>query len=281
MQSVEINPTIQAFEVLSDRISNLEDTVNLVAKTTQLQEATTYGLLNHEMLGLPCVVTRHKSTERVDSRLNGAPAKVSAMIFSFTDLTYETVMHVAFGPDGVDAGGHFTAEENDRISAVQKRIDPQDYVSMSTAGIDSCQPDTIGETMQRIVDEERQKYPNISDGAVVRPFYFTMHTFAILVVQPRNLIGAMRTEHVEIPFASLCSDAIRLCEGMTKRRSAVEVFDVCAFSAHAYVDYCRWRYGPDIRAVAYALGEQQMEDLKRLIGHVFFQTEWVTDDIDL
>ena len=54
MEAVPVAPVIQSFEVLSDRILNLEDGVNVLLGNARHREMRTFGTLDHRLLGLPC-----------------------------------------------------------------------------------------------------------------------------------------------------------------------------------------------------------------------------------
>jgi hypothetical protein len=84
-------PVIQSFEVLSDRISNLEDGINLLLGTARHREVRTYGPLDHRLLGLPCPTMRFpddsgEMPEPEKRRENEAQSRVNAMIFEFHGL---------------------------------------------------------------------------------------------------------------------------------------------------------------------------------------------------
>jgi len=267
--STDIDPHIQAFEVLSDRISNLEDAVASLTDSARLQERTTYGRLNHRLLGLPCSTTRHKPTERVASRVPGAPASVAALVINFPNLTYENILRPAAGPEGVDAGRQFTDEENARIQAAQARAHPQDFPTMKEANIVSYHLDTIGETIHRAIDKARQHYPSLSGSTIVRHFEYP-DTLAFLVVFSTPV---EQHEMRDVSFETLCSEGIRLCKDCSddERPTAAEVFDICPHSAQAYLDFCRWSCSPrDDSERGHLSYPERFLGLK---NHIFFDEE--------
>ena len=86
-----MEPVIQSFEVLSDRISNLEDGINLLLGNARHREVRTYGPLDYRLLGLPCPTVRFSedSEELLDPerrRENEAQPKANAMIFELHGL---------------------------------------------------------------------------------------------------------------------------------------------------------------------------------------------------
>jgi hypothetical protein len=122
---VQVAPVIQAFEILSDRVSNLEDGVNLLIGHARHRESRTHGELDHRLLGVHCPVTRHPCglLEHIDHdpalrHENAADARVSAALFEYTGLDK---LHQGHGGDDFcrrpcASNDHLTPSEATRVA---------------------------------------------------------------------------------------------------------------------------------------------------------------------
>lgn len=97
---VEIAPVIQSFEIVSDRISNLEESIGILLAHARHREVRTFGELDHRLLGLPCPVTRYEDETLEQFRgdpprrlENRAEAKVRALIVEYEGLSNLRVCH--------------------------------------------------------------------------------------------------------------------------------------------------------------------------------------------
>jgi hypothetical protein len=276
-----LDPHIQAFELLSDRVSSVEETLALLSHSVRLQEATTYGHLNHRVLGLPCAVTRHKANECVNSRLPGAALHVSALIVTFPGVSYQEVLNLHL-PDPEQLFQHFNDAEAVKVRKAQEAAD-MEFVRMVDADIESVHWDVLGEMMQRILDKRKRKCKTLGDAVVLRPFYWTEKSTAFLMLQPLAA-GASRwgeptsRDYSEVPFTETCHDMVSLFQGVMKGFTKavpqrLEVFDVCPLVAQAYLDYCRWRYSKKDGGERQRLVAGQLSHLRKMKLHVFFETE--------
>jgi hypothetical protein len=276
-----LDPHIQAFELLSDRVSSVEETLALLSHSVRLQEATTYGHLNHRVLGLPCAVTRHKANECVKSRLPGAALYVSALIVTFPGVSYQDVLnHHLRDPEQLFQ--HFNEAEAMKIRRAQDAAN-REFVPMVDAGIESVHCDVLGEMMQRILNDGKRKYRTLNDAVALRLFYWTEKSTAFLMLQPLATGTSIREEptsrdYSEVPFAEACHDIVSLFQDFTRVLAKavpqkMEVFDVCPLASQAFLDYCRWRYSKKDGGERQRLVEGQLHHLREMKLHVFFEGE--------
>jgi hypothetical protein len=148
----EIDPNIKAFELLSDRVSNLEDSVDILLEQARLQELQTHGPLNSRALGLNGSITRHSGTAQCrHTRTQTASMHLGALIITYEDLFFQYISDKHFpSADGLTFA-RFTEEEKACIAELYVGDGP--YVSTRSAQIDSNHVDVCGESLQRLLDE--------------------------------------------------------------------------------------------------------------------------------
>lgn len=276
--STDIDPHIQAFEVLSDRISNLEDAVAILIESARAQESTTYGTLNHRALGLPCATVRHRADERMKTRAPGAPEHVSALIVKFPDITFEHILNLRCGVEREDISVYFSPTETLAILRAQEDLGDK-IVSSEQVKILSCHHGSIAEGLQRLVDREKKRYSALGGDVIVRPFDWTDYCAAFLIIQPRvygtpHENALLRAPFRESPFQTICVEMLQLFQGLAGQPvRKMETFQVCPFAASAFVDYWWWQSNDKTNSARHRRVQIQIEKLRSLRTHVFFEEE--------
>jgi hypothetical protein len=179
--TVEVAPVIQSFEVLSDRISNLEDSANLLLSHAIFCEVRTHGPLNHRLLSLPCPVTRHKDlpvefapADAWYREGNSAPARVSALVLEFQGVP---ILHRCHGEDAfcksiVASDTYLTPTEVTRIAGT--------CCTTRAAGMHSTHEWVCEEIISRRLEHRRLSSPVLGRCVTFLPC-FKGHEFAVLI----------------------------------------------------------------------------------------------------
>jgi hypothetical protein len=274
-----MDPHIQAFEILSDRISNLEDTVAALAESARLNEITTYGPLNFKMLGLPCPISRHKATERVSGRLLGASANVSALIVSFPETSSDEILDLrrCYGTEWI--ASHFTPDDATSIRKAQEKNAGNLCVTMKEAGIPSYHRYLNGELLQRLVDEARVGV--FEHEVIIRPFNRESGSAFLVLQQEKDTEEDSQERDGPMPFHSVCAGMVRLVQALSGQAAKrMETFELCAIAAHAFVRYMKWRSANDFDLARLSRTDIAVEHLRSLESHVFFSEELCDDAIE-
>src|ERR1044071_4528373 len=140
VEMVDIDPSITAFEHLSDRVSNLEDSVDILLEQARLQELQIHGPLSSRALGLKGSITRHSQTATCrHARTQTASMHLGALIISYEDLFFEYIEKKHFPTLHDISFASFTEEEKSRIAEFY--VEEGSYVSTRAPQIDSYHVD--------------------------------------------------------------------------------------------------------------------------------------------
>lgn len=192
------DPSIKAFELLSDRVSNLEDSVDILLEQARLHELQTHGPLNSPALGLKGSITRHSQTARCrGARTQTASMHLDALIITYEDLFFQYISDKHFPSADELTFARFTEGEKARIAELYVGDGP--YVSTRSAQIDSNHVDVCGESLQRLLDE---------------------------LVKDLPILGKCDNVHLLIPDAAMSIMVVGIPENVTLDRVLRELVDL-------------------------------------------------------
>jgi hypothetical protein len=280
MEDIPAGAVIQSFEVLSDRISNLEDAVSVlrtgVAELLERnirKEMSCHGRLDHDILGIPCRVVRLPQHHQLHSpetcpRTKGAAEPwVKAVVLSFShDKLSEDDIRNRLVPNVNGPDSRFQDWEQEKIAALATVP-----YRMRGTGIRSAHPDPDCTHMQRVLDGLRRgpDYPELSKCS---EFYMRMPyddlAFVLVCQEPQPLVKLIR-ETMKLA-RNICGDVVRYWGEVLLTVSDCDV-DVAQFLI-ASARYCFSGNDQEV-AEARQIMERSLRDVKsRLKEHPFFDS---------
>jgi len=189
---VQLGPFIQAFEILSDRMSNVEEGVSLLLGNARQRECRAFGELDNRILGIPCPVVRlpdrfpdadpDDPPYRQEYRADG---RVSALIVGFEGLrVLGDHSRREDGTLGCVMRDFLTPAETGRLSNLTG--DRVICCKTGEMGIHSIHERVCEETVARRLESLRLDLPTLSRCMTCIPCFRT-EDFAVLIVSATPL----------------------------------------------------------------------------------------------
>jgi hypothetical protein len=241
------DPHIQAFDLLSDRVSNLEEGLNLLISNAKHRELRAYGALDGSLWGLRCPLWRSNGDARATETQRqdyAAPAEVEGIIVILKGLHWAgdicfpiscPANHIESGDKEKDRASFFTDEERRGIATERARLDDANIAECAVnrdAGVSSTQMFVCEEAAVRFLALEKARFPTLTQSIIQPMFGFDCDTFAIELESPQ-LVDIVVREIVGL---------ITTC-GSGKEIKEVHLYDCSAYQLGVYRAYCQCTYG--------------------------------------
>ncbi|KAJ3041690.1 hypothetical protein HDV00_008777 [Rhizophlyctis rosea] len=254
------DPHIQAFDILSDRVSNLEEGINLLISNAKHRELRAYGALDSSLWGIRCPMwrsngdTRATETHRQDY---AASAEVDSIIVTLEGCDWAgdvcfpiscpasnvQFCHAKYGQSEdwlIDRAAFFTDAERRRIATDRAQLDDmgiEECASSRGAGLSSTQLFVCEEAAVRFLALKKAHFPTLAQSVIQPMFGFDLGTFAIALDSPHPVDVVVRD----------ILGLITICGG--KGIKHVDLYDCSAHQLEVYRAYCQWSYGGDEAAL--------------------------------
>ena len=194
---VELDPNIQAFAIIDDRLSNIEENQALFKEALQLEEMRRIGPLNKRLLGFPFNLDRQADSSEKSSTLTPFPEAVIVTVVPKCD--YETA------PTHYDCCCFSnTAPERKMLSDVELH----GYLPRVKA--DDCEPEQCHQTRNHAVDSVHN---SLCDEALERLYVKETLDSGPQAKKFSRVYGLVRT---------LDEQTIALCADMPSRTSVTD-----------------------------------------------------------
>lgn len=230
-KEVELDPHIQAFTILSDRVSNLEEGLSGILESAKLQEQRVYGSLNHRLLGIPFPVFRHPAVSN-EPYQQPLPTVSNLVIEMQGAKLLCWCSHKDFCKIMP-----FTSEELQRILEKDRF---EELVTCREVGIHSAHRHICGEALERhihrVTTENPRLYKELSRCSI-QPFTSDDGNPAFLLSGQDDL--SMRLD-------LLLAETVRVLRTVgLKEANALHLYETTEDTLCFVRSYCEWKFSGD------------------------------------
>jgi hypothetical protein len=260
---MDLDPHIQAFEILSDRVSNLEEGLKHLLAQAERQEMRAYGKLNHSLLGFRVPIYRRAPQDDYSMdpprRDFIAQSEVTGLAIEFFGVDLNFVHRCDVGGWHEDVG--FSADLRKMVSS--RFAEEETCVLSAEAGLVSAHRLICMEEFERVLAKRISGYPFLSHCGLVRPIRSDNDNVAFLLTAEKplpvrslileclSLLHDLRAPDVKsIHIHDCLPEEVRLCRQMLIAQNSCE--------------------GPK-RDAARKCVEKWSKEAKSLENHAFFE----------
>ena len=195
---MDLDPHIQAFEILSDRVSNLEEGMKHLLVQAELQEMRAYGKLNHSLLSFRVPIYRRAPQDDYSMdpprRDFAAQSEVTGLAIEFYGVDLNFVHRCDVGGWHEDVG--FSADLRKMVSS--RFAEEETCVLSAEAGLVSAHRLVCMEEFERVLAKRVPLYPFLSRCDIVRPIRSDNDNVAFILTAGKPLPAR------ELTCESLC-----------------------------------------------------------------------------
>jgi hypothetical protein len=233
-----MDPHIQAFEILSDRVSNLEDNVGILLGTAQHRELRAYGEIDGQLWGISIPMRRSPGktyAEDTPRQEYVAPAKVQHIIIC-VDGGYSGCFAEAcpdeFVYNKTERRSYFSTEEWQLITEQRSIYSQQRWcISNTEVGITSTFNDVCEEALFRHLAREKAHFPTLAMSTVIPLCQLDEVAFVIGLSPSKKDVGVVASEALGLLVRCGVVD-ITECK-------FVHLYDCTEEQYEAWSTYCR------------------------------------------